>query len=86
MAQAAARGDGPSLRVTTYGGERGRPASPARTAEELRGRQLLLYAPAGPIGGSFICSRCGALAFQPDLIGHRPGCLYLAGTAPRVEN
>ncbi len=43
---------------------------------EARGRQVLLYAPHGPLGGSFLCSRCGASALQPDLLMHADGCLY----------
>lgn len=43
---------------------------------EDRGKQVLLYAPQGPIGGVFVCSRCGAAALQPDLLDHRGDCLY----------
>jgi hypothetical protein len=43
---------------------------------EQRGRQVLLYAPDGPMGGSFACTRCIATALQPDLLVHREGCPY----------
>jgi len=43
---------------------------------EERGKQVLLYAPQGPLGGIFVCSRCGASALQPDLLDHRADCLY----------
>lgn len=45
---------------------------------EQRGKQLLLYVPQGPLGGSFACSRCGASELQPDLLDHRAGCPYRA--------
>ena len=43
---------------------------------EHRGKQVLLYAPHGPIGGVFVCSRCGTAALQPDLLDHRGDCPY----------
>lgn len=43
---------------------------------ERRGKQVLLYAPHGPIGGVFACSRCGASGLQPDLLEHRVDCPY----------
>lgn len=52
----------------------GREAALARA--EARGKQILLYAPEGPLGGIFVCSRCGTSALQPDLIDHRGTCLY----------
>jgi hypothetical protein len=56
------------------------PADPARETAlaraETRGKQVLVYAPQGPLGGVFGCSRCGASALQPDLIDHRNDCLY----------
>ncbi len=45
---------------------------------EDRGKQVLLYAPHGPLGGVFACSRCGASEIQPDLLDHRVGCPYLS--------
>lgn len=50
-------------------------------APALRSKQLLFYTPSGPLGGWFTCSRCGAAAWQPDLIGHASGCAY-GGPAP----
>lgn len=52
----------------------GREASLSRA--EARGRQVLLYAPLGPLGGTFACSRCGASALQPDLLTHHRDCPY----------
>ncbi len=43
---------------------------------EHRGKQVLLYAPHGPLGGVFACSRCGASELQPDLLDHRLDCPY----------
>jgi hypothetical protein len=40
------------------------------------GRQILFYAPAGLLGGTFTCSRCGATGRQPDLIDHARDCSY----------
>lgn len=40
------------------------------------GRQLLIYQPDGPLGGTFTCTRCAAQAWQPDLLPHVPGCLF----------
>jgi hypothetical protein len=58
------------------------PSTPLRESElaraEGRGKQVLLYAPQGPIGGVFVCSRCGAAALQPDLLDHRGDCPYRA--------
>ncbi|MEO8081127.1 MAG: hypothetical protein ABI641_11395 [Caldimonas sp.] len=45
---------------------------------EGRGKQVLLYAPHGPLGGVFACSRCGASELQPDLLDHRADCPYRA--------
>ena len=55
--------------------------TPPQRAEALaraeeRGKQVLLYAPNGPLGGIFVCSRCGASAWQPDLLDHRADCAY----------
>lgn len=54
--------------------------APSREIElaraEGRGKQVLLYAPRGPLGGSFACSRCGASELQPDLLDHRADCPY----------
>ena len=56
------------------------PADPCRETAlaraETRGKQVLVYAPQGPLGGVFACSRCGASALQPDLIDHRDDCPY----------
>ncbi|MCE9657381.1 MAG: hypothetical protein K8R60_02400 [Burkholderiales bacterium] len=53
---------------------------PSRESElaraEHRGKQVLLYAPRGPLGGFFACSRCGASELQPDLLDHRADCPY----------
>jgi hypothetical protein len=38
------------------------------------GHQLLLYAPDGPVGGTFTCVLCHAQAWQPDLLDHAPHC------------
>lgn len=40
------------------------------------GRQLLIYQPDGPVGGTFTCTRCAAQAWQPDLLPHAPGCPF----------
>jgi hypothetical protein len=59
------------------------PAPPARRAPlapvrvDAADTQVLLYQPSGPIGGTFICSRCGAAALQPDLLDHRGDCEYV---------
>ena len=56
------------------------PPMPSRESElaraEQRGKQVLLYAPQGPLGGVFACSRCGASELQPDLLDHRRDCPY----------
>jgi hypothetical protein len=56
------------------------PFSAPREAElaraEVRGKQVLLYAPDGVLGGLFVCSRCAASALQPDLLDHRGDCPY----------
>jgi hypothetical protein len=46
------------------------------------GSQLLTYAPEGPLGGTFTCTRCGARAWQPDLLDHTPDCAYRAPAVP----
>jgi len=43
---------------------------------ERRGKQVLLYAAHGPLGGAFACARCGASELQPDLLAHRADCPY----------
>ena len=48
---------------------------------EAHGRQVLLYAAEGPLGGSFLCFRCGATALQPVLLQHASTCPY--GAADR---
>ncbi len=57
-------------------------AAPLRESElaraENRGKHVLLYAPQGPLGGFFACSRCGASELQPDLLDHRADCPYRA--------
>ncbi len=45
---------------------------------EARGKQVLLYTPDGSLGGIFVCSHCGASAFQPDLLNHPADCPYRA--------
>ena len=40
------------------------------------GRQLLYYDPDGPIGGTFTCTVCLALGWQPDLLQHAGDCPY----------
>jgi hypothetical protein len=52
------------------------PRETTLTRAEARGKQVLLYAPQGPLGGIFVCSRCGASALQPDLLDHRADCPY----------
>jgi hypothetical protein len=43
---------------------------------KAQGRQILFYAPAGLLGGTFSCSRCGASGRQPDGIDHARDCRY----------
>lgn len=50
------------------------PLVPART----RGRQLLVYTPDGPVGGTFTCTQCQAQGWQPDLLDHAALCPYRA--------
>ena len=38
------------------------------------GRQLLIYQPDGPLGGTFSGTHCPAQAWQPDFQQHAPGC------------
>lgn len=45
-------------------------------------RQLLVYTPDGPLGGTFTCLACAAQAWQPDLLDHAPGCPHRHGPAP----
>ena len=40
------------------------------------GKQLLVYRPHGLLGGTFVCSRCGAAALHPDLLTHARDCIY----------
>ena len=78
---AAGAGAGPGLgasSVVSLPSRAGADAAPRAGAGAPR--QLLLYAPSGPIGGTFICSRCGAAALQPDLIGHGRDCIYAAAS------
>lgn len=52
-------------------------AAPAVTAAALvPGRQVLVYTPDGPLGGTFTCTQCRAQAWQPDLLDHTAGCAY----------
>ena len=54
---------------------------------EARGRQVLLYAPDGPLGGTFTCTRCAASALQPDLLDHGTACRYrVAGADDTVAH
>ena len=55
------------------------PRAPVPAGAEARGKQVLLYEPLGPLGGTFTCSRCGAAALQPDLLDLRPDCAYVSG-------
>ncbi len=48
------------------------------------GRQLLLYAPQGPLGGTFSCPVCGTAGMQPDLLDHAAQCLYARRVEPRA--
>jgi hypothetical protein len=57
------------------------PTPTALARAEAHGRQLLLYAAEGPLGGSFVCFRCGASALQPVLLQHAAACLYNAAQA-----
>lgn len=57
------------------------PQVPVRPAEPA-GRQLLTYTPDGPVGGTFTCTRCGAQAWQPDLLDHAPNCAYRPAAVP----
>jgi hypothetical protein len=52
------------------------PASVENPIVNAQGRQILFYAPAGLLGGTFTCSRCGATGRQPDLIDHARDCSY----------
>lgn len=52
------------------------PADSVLARAEAHGRQLLLYAAEGPLGGSFLCFRCGASALQPVLLQHSRTCPY----------
>lgn len=56
-----------------------RSANTTLARAEAHGRQLLLYAAEGPLGGSFLCFRCGASALQPVLLQHAPTCPYHPG-------
>lgn len=64
-----------------------RPHVPARAhpqvlqEAEARGKQVLLYQPAGVLGGTFTCARCGMNAVQPDLLLHVADCPYAAAGA-----
>lgn len=70
----------PAIASADGDGEPAPPSAGRREAAlaraEARGRQVLVYAPDGPLGGNFACSRCGACAVQPDLLDHAPGCPY----------
>lgn len=57
--------------------------APARPGTLLApDRQLLVYQPDGPLGGTFSCPLCGAQAWQPDLLDHAPACPYRRADAP----
>ena len=52
-------------------------STPGRqAAAAAQGRQVLFYAAAGLLGGTFTCSRCGASGSQPDVIDHAGKCAY----------
>ena len=52
-------------------------AAPPAAARALR-RQLLVYTPDGPVGGTFTCTQCQAQGWQPDLLDHAALCPYRA--------
>jgi hypothetical protein len=54
----------------------------AEASAEAHGQQLLLYTPDGLLGGRFTCTRCRAVALQPDLLRHGGACPYQPGGAP----
>ena len=53
------------------------PSPVKREAGRSGGKQLLVYRPHGLLGGTFVCSRCGAAALHPDLLTHARDCVYL---------
>lgn len=64
------------------GGAAGEPADKAGAGAPQPGQWLLLYAPDGPLGGTFTCTECRAQAWQPDLLDHTPACAYRAVKRP----
>jgi hypothetical protein len=56
--------------------QRPAPANVENPIAKAQGRQILFYAPAGLLGGTFSCSRCGASGRQPDVIDHARDCSY----------
>ena len=61
------------------------PTEAASAIELAQGRQILFYAAAGLLGGTFTCSRCGASGSQPDVIEHGRDCSYGLRATPRRE-
>lgn len=59
-----------------------KPVAPRPLPTESDGRQLLTYMPDGLLGGTFTCTRCGARAWQPDLLDHTPNCAYRPPAMP----
>ncbi len=59
------------------------PAAAVDAIAKAQGRQILFYSPAGLLGGTLTCSRCGASGRQPDVIDHAYDCSYALRPEPR---
>lgn len=59
------------------------PAGSLGWADSEHAAQLLRYTPDGLLGGTFTCTRCGAQAWQPDLLPHAEACPYRAPDGER---
>jgi hypothetical protein len=57
-----------SIRIVRHAAAQSLPASVDDPIVKAQGRQILFYAPAGLLGGTFTCSRRGATGRRPDLI------------------